>query len=103
MIIDEAELRSQTFGDEELLREVVGLFQLQTPSLVAALEAAGGAARADIAHRLKGSALALGGKALAAVAARIEADPDDAAAIAEARRIAEETAAALSAIAGRVG
>jgi HPt (histidine-containing phosphotransfer) domain-containing protein len=103
MIVDEAELRNQTFGDEELLREVVGLFVLQTPSLVAALEAAGGAARADVAHRLKGTALALGARALADAAARIEADPDDEAPLAEARRIAAETVAALDAIARRSG
>lgn len=100
MIVDEAELKSQTFGDEELLREVVGLFLLETPQLVAAMEAAGGAARAEIAHRLKGSSLALGARALAGAAARIEERPDDPVAVAEARRLAADTSAALQAIAG---
>ncbi len=103
MIVDEAELRSQTFDDQALLREVVGLFRLQTPSLLAALEAADGAARAEIAHRIKGSALALGARALADVAGRIEANPGDAAALLEARRVAGETTAALDAIAGLTG
>ncbi len=102
-IVDEAELRSQTFGDHELLRDVVSLFLQQTPSLVAALEASGSAARAEIAHRLKGSALALGARALADIASRIEMQPDDSAPLAEARRIAEETGAALRAIAAGAG
>ncbi len=101
MIVDEAELKSQTFDDKALLREVVDLFLLQTPSLVAALEAAEGVARAEIAHRIKGGALALGAKALADVAARIEANPDEAPPLTEARRVADETVNVLKAIVGR--
>ncbi len=103
MIVDEAELRSQTFDDAVLLREVVDLFLLQTPSLLDALEAADGVARSEIAHRIKGGALALGARALADVAARIEANPGDAAPLTEVRRIADQTAVALKGIAGRAG
>ncbi len=100
MIVDEAELKSQTFGDAELLREVVSLFLLETPALLAAMEAASGQARADIAHRLKGSALALGARPLAEAAALIEQSPDDGGAIREVRFLADETLAALRRIAG---
>jgi HPt (histidine-containing phosphotransfer) domain-containing protein len=75
--IDRAHLAAQTFGDSALAREVLGLFREQADPLLQALAASSGAARADIAHRLKGSALAIGAFDLAAAAASLEAKPDD--------------------------
>ena len=99
MLVDEAELRSQTFGDADLLKEIVTMFAAQTPDLLAAMEAASGAGRSDIAHQLKGSALALGARALAEAAAHIETSPETGSLLAEARRLAGDTISALQAIA----
>jgi len=98
-IVDEAELDRQTFGDAELRREIIALFAQQTPMLAAALAASAGAARAEIAHRLKGSALALGAAALAAAAAGIEEQPQDEAQVQAALRLCDETVAALTRLA----
>jgi HPt (histidine-containing phosphotransfer) domain-containing protein len=79
--IDSSELARQTFGDAALAREIVAMFADQTPALLAALLATRGQARADVAHRLKGSALAVGATALARSAAALEIAPDDPAAL----------------------
>ena len=97
-IVDRAALESQTFGDAELMAEVIGMFREQAPALLAAIEGAQGAARAEVAHRLKGSALALAAGPLAAAAGRLEAAPDDPALRAEVRRLADETLRALAAL-----
>lgn len=97
-IVDVAELDRQTFDDRAIRREVIALFREQLPTLLAALEGGRGAARADTAHRLKGSALALGARPLAAAAGRLEAAPEDAEALAEARRLADLTLRALLAL-----
>ena len=75
LIIDLSHLDEQTFGDADLRQEVLGMFQLQIPLLLTALEAAHGEARAEIAHRLKGSCLAIGANQLADAAALIEDAP----------------------------
>jgi HPt (histidine-containing phosphotransfer) domain-containing protein len=74
-IIDLAHLDEQTFGDAELQREVLHMFQAQVPLLLKALEAAQGDARAEIAHRLKGSCLAVGANQLGDAAGLIEHKP----------------------------
>ena len=62
--------------DEDLLREVVGIFVADVPQQIVALRAAlaSGDAHAveHIAHRLKGIALGVGARALAAAAATLE-------------------------------
>jgi HPt (histidine-containing phosphotransfer) domain-containing protein len=57
---------------------VLSMFRDQAPTLLLALRAAEGAARAEVAHRLKGSALAIGASGLAEAAAALEAAPGDA-------------------------
>ncbi len=75
-VIDLDMLDEQTFQDAVIRREVIGMFLDQAPAISSALAATSGQARADIAHRLKGSALALGATALAAAASRLEEQPD---------------------------
>jgi HPt (histidine-containing phosphotransfer) domain-containing protein len=74
-LINLAHLDEQTFGDQALCREVLEMFQVQTPLLINALLAAEGIGRSDIAHRLKGSCLAIGAIELSNVATIIEDDP----------------------------
>jgi HPt (histidine-containing phosphotransfer) domain-containing protein len=75
--IDRAELDAQTFGDKALAREILGMFREQAPMLLQALAASSGPARAEVAHRLKGSSLAIGARDLAAAASALEAAPQD--------------------------
>ncbi|KMO09959.1 Hpt domain-containing protein [Methylobacterium platani] len=72
--LDRAHLAQQTFGDDELAREVLALFAGQCDRLVPGIADPGldGAARADLAHTLKGSALGVGALRVAALADRIE-------------------------------
>jgi len=100
-LIDRAELERQTFGDLDLMEEVAAMFVEQTPMLLAALAASAGTARGEIAHRLKGSAAALGAGPMTAAAGAVEERPEDAAALAELERIAAGTLAAFGEIAGR--
>jgi HPt (histidine-containing phosphotransfer) domain-containing protein len=82
VMIDIAHLNQQTFDDPELRREVLGMFLRETPVLLAAIEAGSGMARAEVAHRLKGSALAIGAQALAQCAGDLELMPEEAALLA---------------------
>ena len=97
-IVDRAELDRQTFGDPGLLREIGQMFLAQAPPILAALEAAHGAARGEIAHRLKGSALALAARPLAEAAGRLEARPDDQALLDEVRRLCADTISTIGAL-----
>ncbi|MGL5115011.1 MAG: Hpt domain-containing protein, partial [Beijerinckiaceae bacterium] len=74
--IDMPALAAQTFQDAELRAEILQMFLEQTPPLVQAALAASGSGRADIAHRIKGSALAIAAGPLAAAAERLETTPD---------------------------
>lgn len=74
--IDTDKLAEQTFGDPALAGELLDMFAAQIPTLLAAIAATDGAARADIAHRIKGSALAIGATAAADVASQLEQSPD---------------------------
>ncbi len=75
--LDHGHLRTQTFGDAALQREVLDLFAAQSRALLAALEAGTGGAEA--AHKLVGSARGIGAPAVAAAAEQVErallADP----------------------------
>jgi HPt (histidine-containing phosphotransfer) domain-containing protein len=94
-IIDLAELNEQTFHDAAIRGEIIQLFIDQAPVLTAALSASSAQARSDIAHRLKGSALALGARPLAEAASTLEARPDDDAALADVRHRLDATLQAL--------
>jgi HPt (histidine-containing phosphotransfer) domain-containing protein len=94
-IIDLAELNEQTFHDTAIRSEIIQLFIDQAPVIAAALAANAGQARADTAHRLKGSALALGARPLAEAAAALEAQPDNDIALADVRHRMDATLQAL--------
>lgn len=88
-VINIAELDQQTFGDAELKREVLDLFAAQAPVLLQTLAASSGEVRSQTAHRLKGSALAIGAAQLASCADALEREPD-----ASSKLLAVETAMA---------
>jgi HPt (histidine-containing phosphotransfer) domain-containing protein len=80
--IDFEHLARQTMGDKALELEVLQMFARQARESMKALADAEGAARAALAHRLKGSARAVGADAVAAAAEALEERPADAAALA---------------------
>jgi HPt (histidine-containing phosphotransfer) domain-containing protein len=94
--IDSAHLRQQTFDDPALQREILEIFQSQSPVLLAALAASDGASRSEIAHRIKGSALAIGANGLADAADKLEATPDNAAHLNAVRRAMAATDEAVA-------
>jgi HPt (histidine-containing phosphotransfer) domain-containing protein len=74
--INIAHLTEQSFGDADLRREILEMFLNQTPPLVEAFYAATSPARSDIAHRIKGSCLAIGATALGNAATILEVTSD---------------------------
>jgi len=72
--IDLVHLARQTDGDEALEDELLKMFDTQSAKLLARLRLAevGPQAKADIAHRLKGSALAIGARRVAEAATTTE-------------------------------
>ncbi|BAU93555.1 Hpt domain-containing protein [Methylorubrum populi] len=75
LLLDRAHLDAQTFGDADLAREVLSLFEDQCRRLLPALAEAGrpAEARADLAHTLKGAALGVGAMRVAQASAAVEA------------------------------
>ena len=73
-VLDGFYLARQCEGDEALERELLGLFAAQAQVLCAALRATSDSpkAAADLAHRLKGAAAAVGAARVAAHAAWLE-------------------------------
>ena len=72
-VLDLVHLARQTFGDRELERELLGLFEAQCRRLLPVLaRAAGFEDRAHAAHTLKGAARAVGAWRVAAVADEFE-------------------------------
>ncbi len=73
--IDLVHLARQTDGDFQLESELLAMFDAQSAKLSArlALAEVSAQAKADIAHRLRGSALAIGARRVAAAAERAEA------------------------------
>ena len=72
--LDLGHLDAQTQGDRGLQRELLCLFTAQSPGLIARMEALGSEETRtleDLAHRLKGSALAIGAFGVAAAADRV--------------------------------
>ncbi|WP_082482665.1 Hpt domain-containing protein [Methylobacterium sp. Leaf123] len=74
-LLDRAHLDAQTFGDADLAREVLGLFEDQCRRLMPAMAEASRPAeeRADLAHTLKGAALGVGAMRVAAASTAVEA------------------------------
>jgi HPt (histidine-containing phosphotransfer) domain-containing protein len=73
-VFDLAHLRVYTMGIIDLEREILGLFLAELPKSQAALSAATTAKDWHMAaHTLKGSALAIGARALAALGSKAEA------------------------------
>ncbi len=89
--VDLVHLARQTFGSAELEREVLRLFVKQGGGLVRLIAAAEDIrTRAEFAHRLKGSARAIGAGRVAGLAEALETAPDG-----EAAGLAEDLAAAV--------
>jgi len=72
--IDHVHLARQTDGDAALEVELLALFDRQSGSLLAELSVEGSARRrrADVAHKLRGSALAIGAGRVAGAAQTLE-------------------------------
>jgi HPt (histidine-containing phosphotransfer) domain-containing protein len=72
--LDLVHLARQCLGDHELEAELLGLFRLQAQSMTARLSdsALSLESKAKIAHKLRGSALAVGARRVAGAAGRIE-------------------------------
>jgi HPt (histidine-containing phosphotransfer) domain-containing protein len=76
--IDLAHLDRATFGNHDLRREVLVMFDKQAAKLAAEIAAAADAhSRGEAAHGLRGAALGVGAHAVAAAAAAIEELADD--------------------------
>lgn len=73
-VVDLSVLAAQTGGDVALEREVLKLFADRVAADLALLAQAGGAARAEIAHRIVGSARAVGANDVARCAGAVERD-----------------------------
>jgi HPt (histidine-containing phosphotransfer) domain-containing protein len=71
--LDFVHLEQQTFGDNALARDLLGLFAQQCTRLVPAIQGETALmSRADAAHTLKGGALAVGAGGIAALSDAIE-------------------------------
>lgn len=73
-LLDHAHLDAQTFGDADLAREVLSLFEDQCRRLLPAMAEASRPTeeRADLAHTLKGAALGVGAMQVAEVSTTVE-------------------------------
>jgi len=80
--IDLVHLARQTMGDKALEAEILQMFAKQARCLVQEISIAEAATVTSLSHRLKGSANAVGAFKVSSAAARLEAEPSDAAAMA---------------------
>jgi HPt (histidine-containing phosphotransfer) domain-containing protein len=74
--VDFDQLNQQTGGDDAVAREVLNLFLTHAPRDLARLTATTGSERSALAHRLLGSARAVGAARVARLAASVEAGGD---------------------------
>jgi HPt (histidine-containing phosphotransfer) domain-containing protein len=96
--IDLVRLARQCLGDQELERELLALFERQAARAIGRMTSAANddfKLRADLAHTLKGSALAVGAQRVAEAAARVET-------LCEEQAGAATLAAAVASLAGAV-
>ncbi|MGH6818006.1 MAG: Hpt domain-containing protein [Methylovirgula sp.] len=70
--LDPLHLAAQTRGDLPLQRDLLNLFVVQSAKLMASLRVADPIAAGDLAHRLSGSARAIGAFELAAAAEKLD-------------------------------
>lgn len=94
-MLDFAHLDRQTMGDEVLRKEVLDLFIQQMATARSGLATADTARRREIAHRLCGSARAVGAFALAETASDLEAAPASEHVFVQLAKELEELAAVL--------
>ena len=80
--IDMVHLARQTMGDKGLELEVLQMFARQARESMKEIAMSDGAARAAVAHRLKGSAQSVGATAVSKAAAALEDNPANAIALA---------------------
>jgi HPt (histidine-containing phosphotransfer) domain-containing protein len=80
--VDLVHLAKQTLGDKALEAEILQMFARQARALVQEIASAEAATVTALAHRLKGSANAVGAFGVSVAAARLEAEPGEAAALA---------------------
>ncbi|WP_394344580.1 Hpt domain-containing protein [Aliirhizobium smilacinae] len=80
--IDLVHLANQTMGDKALEAEILQMFARQARGLVQEIAIAEAATVTALAHRLKGSANAVGAFKVSTAAGRLEAEPGDAASMA---------------------
>jgi HPt (histidine-containing phosphotransfer) domain-containing protein len=81
--IDLVHLARQTAGDKNLELEVLQMFARQARNCMAEMSTAATDNVTQIAHRLKGAALAIGAFGVSAVAERVENDAQDPASLAQ--------------------
>jgi HPt (histidine-containing phosphotransfer) domain-containing protein len=93
-LLDQAHLARQTFGDEALEREILGLFDHQCERLLPAIAGAG-LGRDDAVHTLKGAARAVGAWRVACCAEAFETALARGAPAGTARRLRGELEAAI--------
>lgn len=70
--LDRGHLARMTFGDRDLEREVLGLFDRQSAILIERMRGGEPSAIASLAHTLKGSAAGIGARRVAQVAGATE-------------------------------
>jgi HPt (histidine-containing phosphotransfer) domain-containing protein len=80
--VDLVHLATQTMGDKALEAEILQMFARQARCLVQEMAIAETQVVAALAHRLKGSARAVGAFKVSTAAERLEAEPGDAGAMA---------------------
>jgi HPt (histidine-containing phosphotransfer) domain-containing protein len=96
--LDPIHLAAQTGGDLLLQRDLLNLFVAQSAELMAAMRIANPRAAGDLAHKLSGSARAIGAFELAEAAAKLEGKLDGK----EAQTALESVAAALGRALGAI-
>src|SRR5512139_4235722 len=104
IVIDRTQLARMTFGDRDLERELLELFDRQAAMLIARMRAGGVAAVKPLAHTLKGSASGIGAGEVARAAEVAErAGADECSVAVDRLAVAVEQARALIAELLRAG